>query len=544
MDEIAFDREILQLIEAPKASVEEEEILSMSSSVVFPDPTHLFDELIFNQDELIKTPDIGTKKASFCLEISEEDAHATDYDTMSSPESIFSASDGAFLDEEEQEKHFSWSNFSASASSPVFSCYSSSSQTPSSPLPTSPLPQEDFFFLGNTSPITSEEEPDYEAQEEDCFEEEIEEMVTCSLKKKRTAENISMMMMDPLMVVEDCEEIELLSKEANDLAAQMDFLLSNTNANVKKSFKRTFQHMNNKSTSSSRNCTAMTPDIAAKISSSNQLYQLVSEQEIHLQNMKAMLALAPTNDIRLTLMSPFETYIHLPKDFNQRRETLLGMRQEKLDTALAVVQRKLEGMDLNTSYFHLEHFEKFEKTYSIETVNKKYKGIKLGDIMPTLHAVLFGTGQQYPKEWGVSAKSECMDAMENTYIQQRAQYTLRLPRRSNETEEQDRFTTLESNAVYFWKYTKDFAVMTCDYVDNDELYPYHSKEHIRKDCNSGLILLRHFEPDGKESVIMKKYGVIKNHLYGNRITSEIQETILSKVEIVVGHIVENIGKNT
>lgn len=184
-------------------------------------------------------------------------------------------------------------------------------------------------------------------------------------------------------------------------------------------------------------------------------------------------------------MTPMESYIHLGKDPKERRATLVGLRDDKIDAVRHFIEYQSRHIDPLRDFFYLDTFDKFGKFYTVDfsvsflasTTVEEVAGI----IQDQFVIPLDGVSQML----GCVSNREYFDGVEETFLHARIVDRVDVPRRKLH----DRgFVVQESNAVFYRKSFPEldgFTVLTSDCVDKDELHPYRSKSRLRKDISVG-----------------------------------------------------------
>ncbi|GMF46307.1 unnamed protein product [Phytophthora fragariaefolia] len=218
------------------------------------------------------------------------------------------------------------------------------------------------------------------------------------------------------------------------------------------------------------------------------------------------------------------------------------MRDEKLDVVRRFVAAQTRGIDPTRDFFYVDTFERFGKFYTVDFSVSLVSGMTVDEV-----AEVIGDQFVVPRD-GVSRLLGCVtnrtyyDGMVDTFLHARTVERVDLPERSCEGRS---FLVQESNAVF---YVKRFAtgdvdesdggqsgeqgelvVMMSDFVDVDELHPYHSHSRVRKDISVGITLRRHVGSGGAEGVVMRRFSFVKHHLGQRTSRSEVVNTISTRV---------------
>lgn len=181
---------------------------------------------------------------------------------------------------------------------------------------------------------------------------------------------------------------------------------------------------------------------------------------------------------------PFETYIKLGTDWNERQATLLAMKDKKLQDAQRYVAERTHFLDPTTSFTEASKFA---------TPNGDVRALIL-DIVPFE---------------GIQSVRQVYDAllfylfnMEISVSEVLGEITIRENDGSRQHGiSQNRLTSsvcdgiqVEFNGITFCQMYEAsdaedaFAVVTADYVDEDELYPYLPEQRLRKDVTAAITI--------------------------------------------------------
>lgn len=304
------------------------------------------------------------------------------------------------------------------------------------------------------------------------------------------------------------DEVDLLEKEAKYLDAQKDFLQSRAR----------MSRPRRQSIKKHRSREAESNLLVRSLEDNKLLSELVMQQKVYQENLKAMLALAPVNEVRMALMTPMESYIHLSKDFNERRQKLLSLRDEKLDTTYKFIEQKAAGLDYNKPYQYSDMFEKFGKHYCINFAISKYDGVSIYQVGRALYEQIAGKDEALNKAMGSTTICESFDTIKCNFMHQRIVSSMNW-----EGDSAEKMPDMESNTIFYCRFGDDSAVFLTDYIDQDDLHPYDASNCIRRDISSGVVLSRHTDSSGMNFVVMKRYIMAKYHMYPHKVSKEQQD---------------------
>ncbi|KAK1930839.1 hypothetical protein P3T76_013796 [Phytophthora citrophthora] len=316
------------------------------------------------------------------------------------------------------------------------------------------------------------------------------------------------------------DEMDLLEKEAKYLDAQMDFLTSRAKSS----------RPQRKSIKQRRPRDTEQPKLLAKSQENNQLLnELVTQQKVYQDNFKAMLAFAPVSDVRMALMTPMESYIRLGKDFNERRKTILSLREEKLDMTYKFIEQKAAGLDINQPYQYSDMFEKFGKHYCVNFAISKYDGVSVFQVGRAIYEQIAGKDEALNNAMGSTTIRESFDTIKCNFMHQRIVSSMDWEEGGSTNADGEKMPDMESNAIFYCRFGDNSAVLATDYIDQDDLHPYDTANRIRKDVSSGVVLSGHTDADGKKYVVMKRYLMAKFHMYPHKVPQEQQDRFFASM---------------
>ncbi|CAI5717943.1 unnamed protein product [Peronospora effusa] len=321
---------------------------------------------------------------------------------------------------------------------------------------------------------------------------------------------------DEMMEEEAMEdEMDLLEKEAKYLDAQVIFLQSCAKSH-RPQRKNLKQH---------RPRDTKQPKLLAKSQEDNQLLiDLVAQEKVYQENFRAMLALAPVNEVRMALMTPMESYIRLGKDLIERRKTILSLREEKLDMTYKFIEQKAAGLDVNEPYQYSDVFEKFGKRYCVDFAIFKYDDVSVFQVGRAIYEQIKGKGEVLNSVMGSTTVRESFDAIKCNFMHQRIVSSMKW-----EGKDTEKMPDMESNAIFYCRFGDNVAVLSTDYIDQDDLHPYDALNRIRRDVSSGVVLSGHTDANGKKFVVMKRYLLAKYHMYPHKVSQEQQDRFFTSI---------------
>ena len=111
----------------------------------------------------------------------------------------------------------------------------------------------------------------------------------------------------------------------------------------------------------------------------------------------------------------------------------------------------------------------------------------------------------------------------------------------------EKMPDMESNAIFYCRFDDNSAVISTDYIDQDDLHPYDASNRIRRDVSSGVVLSGHADANGKKFVVMKRYLMAKYHMYPHKVSQEQQDRFFTSIprctDTIKTLIVDNLQRN-
>ncbi|GMF29974.1 unnamed protein product [Phytophthora lilii] len=171
------------------------------------------------------------------------------------------------------------------------------------------------------------------------------------------------------------------------------------------------------------------------------------------------------------------------------------MRGEKLDVVRRFVAAQTRGIDPTREFFYVDTFERFGKFYSVDFSVSLVSGMTVAEVAEVIQDQFVVPRDGVSRLLGCVTNRTYYDGMIDTFLHARTVERVDLPERSCDGRG---FLVQESNAVFYLKrFTDaeveasdgevgDVTVMMSDFVDVDELHPYHK--------NSRAVFLREAPP--------------------------------------------------
>ncbi|KAF4317852.1 hypothetical protein JM18_007278 [Phytophthora kernoviae] len=352
-----------------------------------------------------------------------------------------------------------------------------------------------------------------------------------------TEENSTVEGDNPKQLTAEEQELELVAREIKFLEAQRNFLQFKAESKAGNSNGQKQQHTKMKNELEQEKSGL---EIATR--RRTMLVDVMRRHKRSVQDLhKLLLQATPLIHYRMTLMTPMETHIRLGKDPAERRRKLLGMRDEKLEAVRRFITLQTRGIDPAREFFYVDTFERFGKFYTVDFSVSLVNGMTVDEVAEVIQDQFVVPRDGVSRLLGCVSNREYFDGVVEKFLHARTVERVDVPLCSGG----DRgFVVQESNAVFYLKrfaagevdHTEgspreegDLTVMMSDFVDVDELHPYHSHRRLRKDISVGITLRRHIGPGGIEGVVMRRFSFVKHHLQHRMSTPHLVHTLSTRV---------------
>ncbi|ETK73407.1 hypothetical protein F441_20071 [Phytophthora nicotianae CJ01A1] len=194
---------------------------------------------------------------------------------------------------------------------------------------------------------------------------------------------------------------------------------------------------------------------------------------------------------------PLYTRICLTKDWNERRNTLLAMRESKLHNGYDFVMSSWHRVESSTSHFSENRFENDQGDLCcvrFDTIH--FPGVNsLQQVYDALAFFMINMEIVISEQLGHVVLRDDYDTIEDEAFHSRFVSTNR------------RGIAVEGNAISFRHMfngesdgfgCEPSGVFIVDCIDEDELYPYHSKERVRRDSSGAIVLTASKKSDSSQ----------------------------------------------
>ncbi|KAF1314384.1 hypothetical protein FI667_g16698, partial [Globisporangium splendens] len=298
------------------------------------------------------------------------------------------------------------------------------------------------------------------------------------------------------------EEKALLLKEIKYLEAQIDFLCdlpeNSTDARI-----------------------------AARVQRENELLDRAARKnQVELAQVQSVLARTLVSQ-----RSPMDHYIRLGADWGERQATLASLRERVLCDAKQYNHARARYLPPSESYSTVERFTSPEGDLCIANfeVCPLHGVTSVKEVYDALRFFYFHLDISFTQTSGNSVVREEKPRERDVVADRTAQQRIA---RTNPFG-----PVIESNQVVFSDYHavddeygcgQEFAVIALDYVNDDELYPYHPAERLRQDMTAAITLktFRREQPASSSSSSVSPEDVYDVVLYRTYFT-KVHKTTLS-----------------
>ncbi|KAF1327397.1 hypothetical protein FI667_g7663, partial [Globisporangium splendens] len=224
--------------------------------------------------------------------------------------------------------------------------------------------------------------------------------------------------------------------------------------------------------------------IKGKCALGEKLRDAVLQQDLQLAATQSMFS----GFMNSRAMNPLDSYIHLTADWQQRRDALLEMKDRKLGIANSFLVERTRFVDPFLEYSEQSQYVTGAGEYcTIKMDTTPFEGVSLRQVFDAMHFFFMNLEITLTDMSGNVTIRENDENTETTVLQHRLV-----------TSERDG-VLVEKNVVLFFDASgldcdnvdDQNAVITVDYVDQDDLYPYRLSERIRKDATCAMKLSVH-----------------------------------------------------
>ncbi|RLN90999.1 hypothetical protein BBJ28_00017402, partial [Nothophytophthora sp. Chile5] len=216
------------------------------------------------------------------------------------------------------------------------------------------------------------------------------------------------------------------------------------------------------------------------------LRSVVQQQQLGIANIHSMLSPALLNQH----MHPLYTRIWLKKEWGERRATLMSIRDEKLTNAYRYVSVRSRLMGSGPKRSSEERFETADGDFCCVRFDRiQFEGVKsIQQVFEALRFYLTNMEISISERLGHITVRDDYDRVKDRGFNARVIST------------ESCGVTTETNSIAFTRMFSEenlscggveepCGVMTCDFVDEDELYPYRGSERVRKDVSGAVVLM-------------------------------------------------------
>ncbi|KAF1327310.1 hypothetical protein FI667_g7679, partial [Globisporangium splendens] len=184
--------------------------------------------------------------------------------------------------------------------------------------------------------------------------------------------------------------------------------------------------------------------------------------------------------------SPIETYIHLTKDWDQRRAALLAIKDQKIRDAHRFLIERTRHMDLRKPFCEVSQFEAENGDHcTIKIDVTHFEGVaSVRQVFEALQFYYFNLEITFTEVSGMLAVRENDESTEKSVLHHR----LCIAHPSGVMLEKNSVCFIDSSGLESENPDDHWAVVAGDFVDRDDLYPYCPLERLRKDATAAFKL--------------------------------------------------------
>ncbi|KAF4314852.1 hypothetical protein G195_011368 [Phytophthora kernoviae 00238/432] len=212
------------------------------------------------------------------------------------------------------------------------------------------------------------------------------------------------------------------------------------------------------------------------------LHEFIQEQHLKLANAQTML----TGHVQRSLdtLQPTQSVIRLGKSQKERYKTLMALKERQLSATERYLTVRSLGLDPKSPYCQEERFNTPNGDYC-------FRRFEIAPVRGTTAKTVFDgiVNNILNAEMILSGMFGCITIREDSDFENDECAQIRLVSSASTG------ATVESNTILFSRFVagKDngessYGVIASDYVDFDELYPYRTKEFVRRDATTIVML--------------------------------------------------------
>lgn len=207
------------------------------------------------------------------------------------------------------------------------------------------------------------------------------------------------------------------------------------------------------------------------------------------------------------MQSPAQSYIHLTTDVAQRRATLSSLKSQKLLHAKRFLDHRFRHVDPQRMLSETQEFESLEGGYCSITCDAiRFENAK--SLKHVFDSVMFNlTSFEMAVSENLGAVAVRIDDDDNMAGIAQARIVAALPSG----------VRVDGNFVLFSQYYEDegdgeSAVYAVDFVDRDDLYPFHPEQCVRKDPTAFCRMICMPRKNESEPLVVVKQRWMTIHL--------------------------------
>uniref|UniRef100_K3X3B9 Uncharacterized protein n=1 Tax=Globisporangium ultimum (strain ATCC 200006 / CBS 805.95 / DAOM BR144) TaxID=431595 RepID=K3X3B9_GLOUD len=186
------------------------------------------------------------------------------------------------------------------------------------------------------------------------------------------------------------------------------------------------------------------------------------------------------------VMCPIETCIHLTKNWDQRRAVLLSMKDQKIRDARRFLTKRTRHMDMRKPSCEVSQFESEngdQCTLKIDVTH--FAGVaSVRQVFEALQFYYFNLEITVTEMSGMLTVRENEDSTEKSVLH----HCLCIAHPSGYMLEKNYVCFMDSSGLESENVDEHTAIVTGDFVDQDDLYPYSPRERLRKDVTTAMQL--------------------------------------------------------
>ncbi|KAG1690771.1 hypothetical protein DVH05_027820 [Phytophthora capsici] len=229
------------------------------------------------------------------------------------------------------------------------------------------------------------------------------------------------------------------------------------------------------------------------------LREFLFQQHLALVSTSSMLS----NHISSQTDNPIKMYIHLPKQWTARRETLVGLKEAKFRQCRDYLDARCRNLDMTKDHSSENQYEDADDNFLYHRFDvTRFRGKSLKQVYDALLFFMFNMEISISETLGDITVRDDYDAIDDdAYISNHRLVS-----------KHDGVATEANVATFAQCFTElggsSCVIFTSNSIDEDDLHPYNASEFVRRDV-SAAVMLNEEKTDEDVVVVMRRAAFVK-----------------------------------